>query len=171
MRVAPALAAIPLLIVSLTWLSIRVIDTGAERFDQALAKMDNFERLEAALQRDILSARAGVLRNYDPLVHETAALDASLGHLREITTANVAMRSAVARITRSVNLQEDLVEQFKSNNALLQNSLAYFALFSSLKDPPGSESPWMGQFAPLPRRCSGSHSTLRLRQRARLRIA
>src|SRR5260370_30602002 len=78
MRIAPAVAAVPFLILLLTWLSVRAIDTDAERLDLVFGEMDNFGRLEAALHRDVLSARAGVLRNYDPLVQEVDALAASL---------------------------------------------------------------------------------------------
>jgi signal transduction histidine kinase/FixJ family two-component response regulator len=150
MRIAPAVAAMPFLIVLLTWLSVRAVDADAERFDLALAQMDNFEKLEAALHRDVLSARAGVLRNYDPLVRETDALDASLDRLREIAAQDTAIRSAIERHTMLVARQEELIEQFKSNNALLRNSLAYFALFSSQRSTPdldGSLTPAVSALA------------------------
>ena len=131
MRVTPAVAAVPLLVLLLTWLSLHAINTDAERFDLALGEIDNFEMLEAALHRDVLAARAGVLRNYDPLVRETDALDVTVGHLQQITALDAATRSAIDRLAMAVTRQEQFVEQFKSDNALLQNSLAYFALFSS----------------------------------------
>jgi signal transduction histidine kinase/ActR/RegA family two-component response regulator len=130
MRIAPAIAAIPLLVVLLTWLSVRAADPDAERFDHALAEVDGFELLEAELHRDVLSARAGALRNYDPLVQETAALDQSVRRLRQAASFDAATASSVEGLATMVQHQEDLVEQFKSNNALLQNSLAYIALFS-----------------------------------------
>jgi signal transduction histidine kinase/CheY-like chemotaxis protein len=130
-RIAPAAAAVALLILLLTWLSLRAFNTDAERFDLAFGEMDRFETLEAALHRDVLSARAGMLRNYDPLVWETHALNASLDRLREIVAADAATDAAIDGLAKSVARQEELVEQFKSNNALLGNSLAYFGLFSS----------------------------------------
>jgi hypothetical protein len=93
--------------------------------------MGNFEMVEAGLHRDVLGARAGVLRNYDPLVRETDALDVTVGNLQQITALDAATRSAIDRLAMAVTRQEQFVEQFKSDNALLQNSLAYFALFSS----------------------------------------
>jgi hypothetical protein len=68
MKIIPVIAAIVLLVLMLTWLSLRAIDTDAERFDLALGEINNLEMQEAALHRDVLSARAGILRNYDPLV-------------------------------------------------------------------------------------------------------
>jgi hypothetical protein len=43
MRVRPAVAAVPLLLLLLTWLSFRAIDPNAERFDHALGALDHFE--------------------------------------------------------------------------------------------------------------------------------
>jgi hypothetical protein len=53
------------------------------------------------------------------VLQEPITLDAFLGHLREIAKPDVAMRSAAARLSQPVTLRENLVEQFKSNNALL----------------------------------------------------
>jgi len=83
------------------------------------------------LQRDVLSARAGMLRNYDPLVREVNALNELLARLRDAVSADTEDAAAVDRLAASLNRQEELIEQFKSNNALLQNSLAHFRLFST----------------------------------------
>jgi signal transduction histidine kinase len=131
MKIMPAIAAIVLLVLLLTWLSLRAIDTDAERFDLALGEMDNLEMQEAALHRDVLSARAGILRNYDPLVQETNALYASVDRLQQVLGIDGTAKSAIAHLANAVVELERFVEQFKSDNALLQNSLAYFALFSS----------------------------------------
>jgi len=75
MKVTPAAAAVLLVLVLLTWLSFRASNMDAERFDRALGALDRFAMVESALQRDVLSARAGMLRNYDPLVREVTALN------------------------------------------------------------------------------------------------
>jgi len=74
MRVTPAVAIVPLLVLLLTWLSLRAFDPEAELFDIALGELDRFAMLESALYRDVFTARAGTLRNYDPLVREINAL-------------------------------------------------------------------------------------------------
>jgi signal transduction histidine kinase len=126
-----AAAAIPLIIVLLTWLSLRAADTKADLFDRALGALDRLTMTESALHRDLLSARAGMLRDYDPLVREVNAVDASLDRLRQTAAVDAKTAAAVARLADSIAQQEELVEQFKSDNALLQNSLAHFARFSS----------------------------------------
>src|SRR6516225_2256440 len=77
MKVPLGVFFIPFQVALLTWLSIRAVNPEAEQYDRVLAELDRFSMLEAALHRDVLSARAGILRNYDPLVRETNALDAS----------------------------------------------------------------------------------------------
>ena len=86
--------------------------------------------LENALYRDVFTARAGTLRNYDPLVREINALHDSLDRLRETAAIDGETTAAVDQLAASVDRQEELVEQFKSDNALLQNSLAFFGRFS-----------------------------------------
>jgi hypothetical protein len=130
MKVTPAAATMLLLLVLLSWLSLRAVNTDAELFDHALAAFDDFTRQESTLHRDVLTARAGTLRNYDPLVQDVNALRAELDGLRETAAANPTTGAAIDRLAAAVGRQEELVEQFKSNNALLQNSLAYFGMFS-----------------------------------------
>jgi signal transduction histidine kinase/CheY-like chemotaxis protein len=131
MKVTPAAVAVPILLVLLTWLSFRAIDMDAERYDRALKALDRFTMMEIALHRDVLSARAGLLRNYDPLVREINALRESLGRLRDNASGDVEEAAAIDRFAEAAARQEQLTEQFKSDNALLQNSLAHFQLFSA----------------------------------------
>ena len=97
--------------------------------------------IEIALHRDVLSARAGMLRNYDPLVEEINALREALGRLHDNASADTEQAAAIDRFAAAAARQEELTEQFKSNNALLQNSLADFRLFSALLSGSGESSP------------------------------
>jgi signal transduction histidine kinase len=127
----PAAATVLVLIALLTWFSLRAVNTNAELFDLALGAFDNFTTLESALHRDVLSARTGTLRNYDPLVQGVNALNDSLDRLRATAAVDTETAAAIERLAATVSRQAELVEQFKSNNALLQNSLAYFGRFSA----------------------------------------
>ena len=131
MKLIRAAAAVPFVLVLLTWLSFRASNTEAERFDRTLGALDRFALVESALQRDVLSARAGMLRNYDPLVREVNALTELISRLRDAVSADTEESAAIDRLAASVSRQEELTEQFKSKNALLQNSLAYFRLFNA----------------------------------------
>jgi hypothetical protein len=131
MKVAPAAAVIPILLLALSWLAFRAIDPEAERYDRALKALDRFTVMEIALQRDVLSARAGLLRNYDPLVRELNPLRDALGRLRDNAEEDAEEAAEVDRFAAAAARQEELTEQFKSDNALLQNSLAYFGLLGA----------------------------------------
>jgi len=141
MKTAVAALSVLVLITLLTWLSLRAFDPGAERFDRELGELDRFDTVESHLHANILSARAGLLRNYDPLVHDTNALDELVRRMRASMTGDRTAEAEIDRLDASVRRQEELVEQFKSNNALLQNSLAYFARFTSQLSAAGQAHP------------------------------
>lgn len=126
MRAAPAAAVVVLLVALLTWFLSLAFNPGAELFDRALAELDRFGMIENGLSRDVFTARAGMLRNYDPLVRETNALRASLQRLREACAMDDETAVAVDQLALTLDRQELLVELFKSENALLHNSLSFF---------------------------------------------
>jgi signal transduction histidine kinase/ActR/RegA family two-component response regulator len=140
MRLSSAVA-VPILVLLLTWLSWRALDPDAERFDRALGALDRLSMAESALHRDVLRARAGMLRNYDPIVSDVSAIDDGLGRLRAAAAVDPKTAAAIDRLAASIARQETLVEQFKSDNALLQNSLAYFERFSARLDAPDRTGP------------------------------
>ena len=133
MRAAAALAlAVVGILLALTYLLLRGVAPDAALHQRTLEALHEVVLDEAALQRDVLSARAGLLGNYDPLVRATAGLRAAAAELR--AAAAISDGAAAAEIARrhgelaaAVAAQEDLAEAFKSDNALLQNSLRYFA--------------------------------------------
>jgi signal transduction histidine kinase/ActR/RegA family two-component response regulator len=141
MKVAPAAAAILILLLALSWLAFRAIDPEAERYDRALKALDRFTLMEIALHRDVLSARAGLLRNYDPLVRELNALRDALDRLRDNAPGDAEEAAAIDRFATAAAQQEELTEQFKTHNALLQNSLAYFRLLSARLSTSDENSP------------------------------
>src|SRR5512143_2888152 len=71
-----------LLLALLTWLLLRGIDTNAQAYAGALRAFDDFALAEASLHRDVLQARAGLLRDYDPLVKAADAMDDAVTRLR-----------------------------------------------------------------------------------------
>ncbi len=141
MRAIYATALVPVLVALLTWLSVRAINTGAEHFDQALNDLDRFAATEATLRSNTLAARAGLVRNYDPLVRDVDELHASIRRIRMILAGGQEAQAAIDNLAAAVKRQEELTEQFKSNNALLQNSLAYFARFSAYLCAPDQAYP------------------------------
>lgn len=90
----------------------------------------SFEAAVNELDTTVLLSRAGLLRNYDAIV---AASDRAMVALREIDALDTdmpALAGAVEAARRQQEEKQDLIEQFKSENALLQNSLVYFTALS-----------------------------------------
>jgi signal transduction histidine kinase/CheY-like chemotaxis protein len=120
-----------ILVALLPWLWWRGMHAGTDQANDALRALDDFAIAKSALHRDVLSARTGMLRNYDPLVREIAALHGAVDRLREAAAGDLEVAAASDQIAILADQQERGTEQFKSRNALLQNSLAYFGLLSA----------------------------------------
>jgi len=119
-----------LLLALLTWLLVSGIDR-APTYEATLKVFDDFALAEASLQRDIVQARAGLLRDYDGLVKATATIRETVAQLRSYAQRERLKTEPIDRMAAVVAEQEDLTERFKSTNALVQNSLAYVGLLST----------------------------------------
>jgi signal transduction histidine kinase/ActR/RegA family two-component response regulator len=119
------------LLLALTYLLLPLARPDVSRHEFTFDALRGLLLNDAALQRDVLKARAGLLRSYDPLVQSVENMRRAVGILRaDGKVAGGNMRHEVARhaerIAIAVADQEALVEAFKSRNALLQNSLIFF---------------------------------------------
>ena len=131
MRLLPGAIGVVLLLVLLTWLLLRGIDTNAPAYAMALQAFDVFALAAASLQRDALQARAGLLRNYDPLNHALEAMEDAASRLRYHARMEGLDVGPADRLAETVAAEDVFTERFKSSNALLQNSLSYVGLFST----------------------------------------
>jgi signal transduction histidine kinase/CheY-like chemotaxis protein len=124
---APIIAG---LVIVLTYFLVQGMTVNTPRHER-VEVLQAVVLYNAALQRDVLLARAGLLPNYDPLVASmdnllTAAADlpAASGIVNGEARADIERK--IGEVTKAVRDQEALVEAFKSDNALLQNSISYF---------------------------------------------
>jgi len=134
MRILIGAAAVFSLLIFLTWLTLRGIDTNATAYTMTLQAFDDFELAEASLHRDVLQARAGLLRDYDPLVRALEAMQRAAARLQSYAQTEGLDVKPVSRLAEAAAKEEDLTERFKSENALLQNSLTYAGLISTRPD-------------------------------------
>jgi signal transduction histidine kinase len=130
-KVNEATPAVLLALLVLAWLPLRKVDADAASAVRTLTILDRFASAENAASRDVLSARAGILRYYDPLVEDERQIDTLLADLTATQWAGRDQETAFEALQQATADQWTLVEQFKSDNALLQNSLAYFQVFSN----------------------------------------
>jgi len=131
MRLLSGALGVLLTLALLTWLLLRGIDTNAPAYAAALRAFDDFALAEASLHRDVLQARAGLLRNYDTLVTALEAMQDAVTRLRSHAQIERLDVGSADRLAATIAQQEELTERFKSGNALLQNSLAYVGLLST----------------------------------------
>ena len=131
MRLLGGAIAVLLLLVLLTFLLLRGIWTDEPRYALELKAFADYSLAEASLNRDILEARAGLLRNYDPIAKDVETLDDGLARLGTYAKERALDLSVINRLAAQVAQREALVESFKADNAVLQNSLSYFGLLST----------------------------------------
>jgi signal transduction histidine kinase len=130
MKLTPVAVIGSLLVLLLTWLLVKGLDRNSDHFDRELRALDDFSRFERGFNREVLAARVGLARNYDALVHMTEAYDDALDRLSREAGPDSEERDAVEALAGAADRQEKLIEQFKSRNALLHNSFAYFGMLS-----------------------------------------
>jgi hypothetical protein len=131
MRTTAFVVIVSSFLLLLTRLLTNGLNLDAVRYDRQLRALDQFSQFERALNREVLTARAGLSRNYDALAGTTDAYEGSLNRLREAVDSDPEESAAIEVLAARARRQQDLIEQFKSRNALLQNSFAYFGLFSA----------------------------------------
>jgi hypothetical protein len=131
MRLTPAAIIVSLLLLLLTWLLMSGLNLNSVRYDREMAALNDFSRLERALNREVLTARAGLSRNYDALARMTDRYEDALNRLHETAGPDSEEGAAIEVLVGHARRQQDLIEQFKSRNALLRNSFAYFGMFSA----------------------------------------
>ena len=83
MKVALATVGASCLLALLTWLLLSGLNMNSARYDRQLQALADFTRFERGISREVLTARAGLSRNYDGLVQLADAYDDALARLRE----------------------------------------------------------------------------------------
>jgi signal transduction histidine kinase len=130
MKWTPVAVIGSLLVLLLTWLLVKGLDRSSAHFDRELRALDDFSSFERGFNREVLAARVGLVRNYDALVHMTEAYDDALDRLSREAGPDSEERAAGEALAAAADRQEKLIEQFKSKNALLHNSFAYYGMLS-----------------------------------------
>ncbi len=96
--------------------------------NQIVPALRELKRLDAEWNADVLKSRVGINSNYD-------AITAPLQEVRELRERLIhgvqmvhggALEAALYRMENAFVDKEEMVEQFKSQNAVLRNSLRYF---------------------------------------------
>lgn len=119
-------------------------NVGTASHEVILNAFQNIDNDHSALQRDVLQARNGLLRNYDPVMTSVSGLLTSLDQLRlmlgDEALDGEALPRTIEPLAQSILNDVALVEQFKTRNAVFQNSVAVFVkLLAELHRSPNAE--------------------------------
>ncbi|GJD64661.1 two-component system VirA-like sensor kinase [Methylobacterium frigidaeris] len=120
----------------LTWLMINGKGEMDAAYVQTQRTVDAIALAESRMQHDVLRARTGLLRNYDPIVTHLREMEAALTGLR---AANGPDDGEVRALAEAVTREAGMVERFKTGNALVQNSIAYFDSLSNRLSEPNTD--------------------------------
>jgi diguanylate cyclase (GGDEF)-like protein/PAS domain S-box-containing protein len=112
----------------LAW-QARTIDPAAH--SRVLANLSRLQELDSELDETVLKLRDALLNTYDPLVAKVSLVHAHRRDLQQgehaiARVGGAELDSAMGQVAGELAAKELLLEQFKSNNALLRNSVHYF---------------------------------------------
>jgi len=104
-----------------------------ERFNRKLERLD---KLDSELNQDVLKARFRMLPDYDSFTEKLDSLDKTASALSTLSASvsgsgHGPFRDKLAEFAQLLTHKEQLIEQFKSENAVLNNSLRYLPIASS----------------------------------------
>ncbi len=127
----PALGLAALILISiLGFLYYQTQMFDLERQSQVLLDLRILKQMDVEWSANILRSRIGMNHDYDPLslsVHPMQVLQERLHQALELTRLKAASIS-LTRFSAAFTEKRELVERFKSQNAILRNSLIYFPI-------------------------------------------
>src|SRR6266851_2179557 len=117
----------------LVFLFIQSLATNADNHQRAMDRLREMKEMDAALNQDVLKARYGFLSNYDPLVLNIRRLRALLDGLTDTVSTQSfeekqAAHTAREALEEAVASKERIIEDIKSYNAILNNSVRYLSV-------------------------------------------
>src|ERR1700733_6595825 len=115
----------------LTFLFVKQRPVNSRQHDRFTHDLQLTKQLDAEINRDLLNSRFELLRTYDPFVQkleEMVALQADLQLIPDFVGGGKRkqIEQLLQRESDTLTEKARLVESFKSENAILKNSLRYF---------------------------------------------
>ena len=128
----------------LVWLGLAVLSAvlfaktqvhNMESHNQLVSTLGELQAVDAKLNQDVIRARYRLLVNYDPLVEAIGKSDRLLQQLQQAQhhdhgegSRSTEIDARLQSLANTVKQKAELVEYFKSDNAVLKNSLSYYPL-------------------------------------------
>lgn len=99
-------------------------------------KLDRLDKLDAALNENVFKARFRLISDYDEIFEQTDALKETIASLSAVPSfvsreGRDVLRQKLEEVSKLHAQKEQLIENFKSENAVLNNSLRYLPTAAS----------------------------------------
>ncbi len=122
----------------LTWLYFQSIRIDVDRHIRTVHHFEQLRERDASLNQYVLQARSGLLRNYDPLVSTQVDVQSILARLEQdqpvsFGPGSMPSQQAFSAYKLALQKKSELIESFKSHNAVLGNSARYFPLAAKVE--------------------------------------
>jgi PAS domain S-box-containing protein len=120
-----------MLLLGILWVKSQEIDIN--RHNEYLAKLRQMQELDARLDRNVLQARDGLLKYYDPIVNDLAKLKQLQTALKQTPSfidseGQKELEGLLQSYATISQKKEEAILKFQSQNAVLLNSLSYFPI-------------------------------------------
>ena len=120
-------------LVALVWLYLQSTQVDIELHMRTVQHFEQLRQQDARLNQYVLQARYGQLKNYDLLVGTQQEIERLLQALRQdkpdfFSQGETKIQQAFTNYRHLFDQKSGQIEQFKSHNAVLRNSLRYFPL-------------------------------------------
>ena len=118
---------------ALVWLYLQSTQVDIELHMHTVQHFEQLRQQDARLNQYVLQARYGQLKNYDLLVGTQQEIERLLQALTQdkpdfFSQGETQIQQAFTRYRHLFDQKTEQIEQFKSHNAVLRNSLRYFPL-------------------------------------------
>jgi signal transduction histidine kinase/FixJ family two-component response regulator len=123
-------AGIVLLFLALWMKSQAIAPQDHQRY---LSNLRRLQELDARINQNLLQVRLGLLLSYDPIVNELAQLEQVQAELQQLPSfvdarSQQSIKTSIRAYLQSYHAKTQHIEQFKSQQAVFRNSLAYFPI-------------------------------------------
>lgn len=127
LNITVRLVGIAVLLAGAAYLYLRTQDLDLTRRDSVNNLVRELKQIDATLNLDVLRSKTGLNRNYDnvALAQQAAARTQEALAAEKLEHFDFALQQSVKRVAEAMNAKLDLVDRFKAQNAILQNSMRF----------------------------------------------
>ena len=130
---------ISILVLILIFLYMQTRMSESSRHKDILESMNAVKNADSRLERDVLLIRSGMLLHYNTLDKGIKEINNELSHLDDVFLSkkfaySEEVKQYLQKLKSNFKVREDAINNLKSKNGVLRNSLSYFSIASDALD-------------------------------------